>query len=278
LTAFETIKYETDETVAIITLNRPDRLNAMSSELCVELATAIEQADADEEIKVLVVTGAGGRAFSSGYDIGDDSQPAVGEYGVADARVVMEHGLEFTYAPWRCSKPVIAMIDGYCLGGGLEFVQMCDIRYASDDAQFAVIETRFGTGLATMAMPWILGARSRELIYTGDRFGADQALEIGLVNRVFPKAHLRERTLRIAKRMGLVPLNTLQWNKRAINQAYETMGMGSALQYGLEACAIMDATPSPEYIEFDEVMRADGLKAAIKWRDSRFAALEDDWT
>lgn len=275
-TEYTTIQYEVDDRVAIITLDRPDRLNAMSYELCEEVSAAIARADADDTVKVLIITGAGGKAFSAGYDIKDDpNELELGQYGVADARVRLTHDLEYTYAPWRCSKPVIAMIDGYCLAGALEFVQMCDIRYASDDSRFAVIETRFGTGLATLAMPWILGARCRELIYTGDMIGASEAAQMGLINRVVPKAELRSQTIRLAKRMSLVPLQTLQWNKRAINHTFETMGFSAALQYGLEACAIMDGTASPEYIEFGQIARAQGLKAAIRWRDSRFAEFED---
>jgi enoyl-CoA hydratase/carnithine racemase len=274
---FETILYEVDDRIAVITFNRPDRMNAMSIKLCEEVSAAIAQADADDNIKVVIVTGAGGRAFSAGYDIKDDpdDKMELGNAGVVEGRWRLNHDLQYTYSPWRCSKPVIAMIDGYCLAGALEFAQMCDIRYASEDSQFAVIETRFANGVATLAMPWILGARCREIIYTGDKISADEALRIGLINRVFPKDELRDQTIRIAKRMALIALPTLQWNKRAINHTFETMGFSAALQYGLEACVMMDATPSPESVRFGEISRAEGLTAAIRWRDGQFAELED---
>jgi enoyl-CoA hydratase/carnithine racemase len=125
-----------------------------------------------------------------------------------------------------------------------------------------------------LAMPWILGARCRELIYTGDKIRADEALTLGLVNRVFKKADLRSSTMQIAQRMARVSLSTLQWNKRAINHTFEVMGFSASLEYGLEACVMMDVTPSPESVRFGEITRSDGLTAAIRWRDSQFAPFE----
>ena len=91
----------------------------------------------------------------------------------------LQDGVEYTFSVWNCSKPVIAMIDGYCLAGGLEFVQMCDIRYASDTSHFGVVSTRFANGVATLAMPWIIGPHCRELIYSGDTIDASEALRLG---------------------------------------------------------------------------------------------------
>jgi enoyl-CoA hydratase/carnithine racemase len=268
---YEAITYETDERVALIAFNRPKQHNAFNEPLRREIPEAVRRADTDPNIRVIVVTGAGGKSFSAGYDLKElpESQPPI------DAlRDRMASDCEFTYAVWRCSKPTIAMIDGWCLGGALEFAQMCDIRYCSDDSKFAVIETRFSFGIATLVMPWIMGQRARELIYTGDMFGADEALRLGLINRVFPKADLRAETMKIAKRMSQVALACLQWNKRALNQTLETQGFGNALRYGVEACSMMDATETPEYRHFEELRRSRGLGAALQWRDSLFAEYE----
>jgi enoyl-CoA hydratase/carnithine racemase len=269
--SYEAITYETDGRVAVISFNRPKQHNAFNAPLREEIPRAVRRADEDQEIRVVVIAGAGGKAFSTGYDLKElpETQPPIGEL-----RDRMASDLEYTYCVWRCSKPVIAMIDGWCLGGALEFAQMCDVRYCSDDSQFAVIETRFSFGIATLIMPWIMGARSRELIYTGDTFGAEEALRLGLVNRVFPKANLRTETVKIAKRMSQVALACLQWNKRAINQTYETMGIGPAMRYGVEACSILDSTETPEYRHFEALRRKEGLAAALKWRDSLFAQFE----
>jgi len=269
---FETLLYETEERVAKITLNRPERMNALSQTLCQEVMAALAAADADPDIRVIVIGGAGGKAFSTGYDIKESiagpkrSEPAWRDRLAADLR--------FCYAPWECSKPVIAVIDGFCLAGALEFAQMCDIRYCSDDSQFGVLESRFAAGIVTMIMPWILGPDCRELIYTGDMFGAGEARDRGLVTRVFPKADLHAESMKIAHRMSRVAIECLVWNKRSINQAFETMGLRSALGYGLEACAQLDRSNAPEFLMFDKIRREQSLKEAIEWRKAQFAPYE----
>jgi enoyl-CoA hydratase/carnithine racemase len=269
---YEQLLYSVDDRVAKVTLNRPERHNALSKLLVDEIIAVLAEADADPEVRVIVITGAGGKAFSAGYDIKESA--AAPKRTLAEWRARMQKDLKFTYSAWDCSKPVIAMIDGFCLAGALEFAQCCDLRYCSEDSTFGVVETRFSNGIATMMMPWILGTRCRELIYTGDRFGAGEAHRLGLVDRVFAKAELEAETIRIAKRMSRVAADCLKWNKRAINQTFETMGLRAAIQYGSEACAIMDATGSPEAAEFDRIRRADGLGAALQWRDSQFAPFE----
>ena len=116
--------------------------------------------------------------------------------------------------------------------------------------------------------------RCRALLYTGDIFDAGEAYRLGLVDKVFPKADLAAETLKIARRMSRVSTDCLKWNKRAINQTFEIMGLRSAIQYGSEACAIMDATGSPEAEQFDSIRRSKGLGEAMKWRDAQFAQFE----
>ena len=272
---YKTITYGVDDRVAVITFNRPERMNAMSLELCAEVKHAVQAADDDRDVRVVIVTGAGGKAFSAGYDLDDPAEAAVrGKRTPSDWRDRLNHDLQYTYSVWRCSKPVVCMINGYCLAGALEFAQMCDLRYCSDDSKFGVVETRFSNGIATLAMPWVIGPLSREYIYTGDMFGAEEALRIGLVNRVFPKADLEKETMKIAKRMSRVALAALQWNKRAVNTTFEAMGFNAAMQYGVEACSLLDATETPEFKAFEEIRKAKGLTEAIKWRRALFAPYE----
>ena len=269
---YETLLYAADDRVATIAFNRPHRMNAFSKALCAELIHAVRAADQDPEVRVVVITGKGGKAFSAGYDIKESAEAPA--RGLAEWREKLGQDLAFTYSVWDCTKPVIAMIDGFCLAGALEFAQMCDMRYASEDSRFGVVETRFGGGIATYVMPWILGARSRRLIYTGDLIDAKEAFRLGLLDGVFPKADLERETLKVARRMSRVALQALRWNKRAINQTFEAMGFRMALQYGLEACAILDSTESPEGKTFDELRRSKGLSEALKWRDALFAPYE----
>jgi enoyl-CoA hydratase/carnithine racemase len=270
--SYQQLLYAVDDRVARITLNRPERLNALSKLLVDEVMTALAEADADPEVRVVVIAGAGGRAFSAGYDIKESAEAP--RRTLPEWRARMQKDIKFTYAPWDCSKPVICMIDGFCLAGALEFAQCCDLRYCSDDARFGAVEARFSNGIATMIMPWILGNRCRELIYTGDLFAADEAHRLGLVDRVFPKASLEAETIKVARRISRVSADCLKWNKRAINQTFEIMGLRSAIQYGSEACAIMDATGSPEAAQFDAIRREKGLGEALRWRDSVFAPYE----
>lgn len=269
---FGTLIYAIDDHVAIITLNRPERMNAFSLELCGEVKAALAEADRDPAVRVVVVTGAGGKAFSAGYDIKDGDEGM--KEGLAAWSERLQADLAFTYAPWNCTKPVIAMIDGYCLAGALEFVQMCDMRYCTPESKFGVVETRFSAGIATLAMPWIVGARCRELVYTGDTIDGAEAHRLGLVNRVMPRATLRAETMKIARRMSQVALACLQHNKRAINGSYRIMGFDGALAYGNELAAMMDATVTPEYKAFEDIRRKDGLTAAIRWREQQFRQFE----
>jgi len=270
--AYSTITYEIDDRVAVITFNRPERLNAFSLDLRTEVVDAVTRADHDPDIRVLVIAGAGDRAFSAGYDIKQSAEAP--RKTVAEWRDRLAGDYDFTFSVWSCSKPVIAMINGYCLAGALEFAQMCDIRYCSADSVFGVVETRFSNGVVTMIMPWVVGARARELIYTGDKIDAAEAHRIGLVNRVFPKENLRQETMKVAKRMSQVALSCLQWNKRSINNVYDAQGFQAAMRYGLEACTIMDASGSPEYDKFDELRRSKGLNEALQWRDDQFRRYE----
>ena len=141
--------------VLVVTIDREERMNALSQKLCAELPAAIHAADQSDDVRVVVITGAGGKAFSAGYDIKESAEAP--KRTLTEWRERLNRDLVFTFAPWNCSKPVIAMIDGFCLAGALEFAQMCDIRYCSDTSKFGVVETRFSNGIATYIMPWILG-------------------------------------------------------------------------------------------------------------------------
>jgi enoyl-CoA hydratase/carnithine racemase len=268
---YTTLLVEIDDRVATVTIDRPARMNAFSDELTVEYRRVMEELDTDDNVRVVVVTGAGGRAFSAGYDLKD--------YPGKKRNVEQINGRyldqqNFLLSNWRCSKPVIAMIDGYCLAGGLEFALCCDIRYCSDVSKIGVLESRFAGGIGTMMAPWILGNKCRELIYSGDILEADEALRIGLVDRVFPKHKLREESMRIAKRMSRVAASCQRWNKRAINQAFETMGLLTALRHGADLASILRIAGSPERDKFDELRTNESLQAALKWRADQFAPFE----
>jgi enoyl-CoA hydratase len=270
---YETILYQVDDRVAVLTLNRPERMNSFNLRLREEVVAALKSAGADSEVRVVVIKGAGGKAFSAGYDIQETAASAK-KRTLEDWHMILGEEYEFCMSPWRCPKPVIAQIEGHCLAGGLEFAQLCDVRYAAEGSRFGVVETRFSNGILNLVMPWILGARCRELIFTGDTFDTAEALRLGLINRVFPKPDLDREVMKIAKRMSRVAMACLTWNKRAINHTFETMGFNAAMQYGFEACTIMDATETPEYKAFNALRAGQGLGAALKHLKDTFAPYE----
>lgn len=269
---YETINFEKNDRVAVITLCRPERLNAFNLKLEDEFQAALKEAERDTDVRVIVVRGAGERAFSSGYDLIEETEQE--EFSPAAWAERLARDFDFTLSVWRCPKPTLAAIRGYCVAGGMEFAGMCDIRYCSDDAQFGVVETRFSSGVVTQILPWIVGAQCRELIYTGDIFGAEHAREIGFVTRVFPAHVLDEQVLKIAKRISMVSSQCLIRNKQAINGTFEIMGMQAALKAGLNVATILDSARTPEYSRFDEIRRTRGLRAALEWRASQFAPFE----
>lgn len=267
--------YERDGRLAVITFNRPAVHNAITYDMIARFLEAIGRADADPEVRVVVVKGAGERAFSVGYDIKRTRDDPRANRGIPEWREAAARDFRFTFAPWECTKPVVAMIRGYCLAGALELAQMCDVRIASTDSKLGVVETRFSTGVATMIMPWIIGAaRARELILTGDTIDAHEAYRIGLVNHIYPADRVEAETLRFARRMSMVALDCLRTNKRAINHTMEAMGFRAAMTYGLEACVMLDASGTPEFRQFDVLRREQGLKAALSWRDGLFKPYE----
>jgi enoyl-CoA hydratase/carnithine racemase len=123
-------------------------------------------------------------------------------------------------------------------------------------------------------MPWLIGQRSRALIYSGDTITANEAFRLGLVDKVFPKPALQAEVTKIAKRMSRVSLECLQMNKKALNNSFETMGLRQAIAYGAEVCALMDSIGSPEASQFDLIRREKGMAAALKWRAEQFAPYE----
>lgn len=269
---YQTLALTVDDRVASLTLNRPDRMNAFSDELLEEFKHAIASIDKDEDVRVVIVSGAGGKAFSAGYDLQDTA--GAPKRSIAELHERYAWQQTFNLSVWHCKKPVIAMIDGYCLAGALELAACCDIRYCSDTSRIGALEARFGGGMGTLMLPWILGNKCRELVYTGDILPAAEALRIGLVDRVFPQADLAAETMRIAKRMSRVAATCQTWNKRAINQTFEIMGLHAALRQGIDAASILRAIGSPEREKFDELRRTEGLSAALAWRKALFAAFE----
>ncbi len=179
--------------------------------------------------------------------------------------------VEFELTPWDCSKPVIAMVRGYCLAGSCELAMMCCVTFASETAKFGEPEIRFSSSPPALIMPWLVGLKkARELLYTGDLIDAEEAARFGMINRVFPDDQLEAETLRYARRAAAISLEGLKITKASINRGAEIAGFREALRYGSRA-ARFSTPPRPRPPgNSSEVRERDGLGAAIRWRESQF--------
>lgn len=253
---------------AWITLNRPDKLNAMNGELVRELRERLREAEDDHDVKVVVLTGAG-RAFSSGYDISEEVKDTI--QGADEWRTVLAEDVELAMELWALSRPTIAAVRGWCLAGACELAMACDMVVATEDARFGEPEIRYGSGPVALLMPFILGQKkTNELLFTGDTIDAQEALRCGLINRVVPADGLEAGVGELVGKIAPTPLPILRLTKLALVRAYEAMGLRSAVATNLDLSAILNAAETPEQREFDRIVGAQGLKAALRWRDARY--------
>ena len=267
----ETIRFERRaDRIAVITLNRPERLNAISRRMIGEVGKALDVVEADADLRVVVVHGAG-RAFCSGFDLKDDAaaQPS----GIATWRALLKQDFDFLIRFWDLSKPTIAAVHGYCLAGGCELAMACDITIAAENAIFGEPELRFGSVITALMMPWLIGPkRTKELLLTGqDRIPAAWAEKIGLINRTVPDANYLDEALTVAGQIARIDPDAVAMTKQSINRTFETMGLREALRANLDIAVQIENLATPERREFQEITRREGLKAAIAWRDARFA-------
>jgi enoyl-CoA hydratase len=246
-----------------LTLNRPAKLNAISRELREALTAAIEEATNDDRVRVIALAGAG-RAFCSGYDLSEGQPDNAWAW-----RAVLAEDVAATLAVWRCPKPVIAQVHGYALAGGLELAMACDLIVASDDARLGEPEIRFGSAPVTLLMPFLIGQKkTRELLMTGDLIDAREAERIGLVNRVVAAEQLEAEVDALADRLARVPPDVMAPTKLMLNRAMEVAGFAEAVELGLDIQSFVNMSETSR--AFDEIVRRDGLKAALAWRDERY--------
>ena len=271
---YETIRLARAGTVALLTLARPERLNAIDRRMLGELHEALDAVERDDDLRVVVVKGAGGN-FSSGFDLKEqmEARPS----GPQAWREILDRDFSTIMRFWHLRKPTIAAVQGYCLAGGCELALCCDITIAAEDAVFGEPELKFGAGIVVMILPWLVGPkRAKEIILTGaDRIGAAEAARIGLINRVVPSAALESAALALARHIAIIDPELVQQTKRAINQSVETMGLVEALKAALDIDLAVEGKSSEDKRRFMEIARKEGLRKAIAWRDARFGESVD---
>lgn len=267
---FRNIRYDVADRVAQLVLNRPERLNALDKATLVEINAAMDTAEADADVRVIVVSGAG-RAFSSGFDL--KAQMEARPEGAAAWREILDLDFDTTMRFWNSPKPTIAAVHGACLAGAFELALSCDITIATEDAIFGEPELKFGAGIVTLLLPWMTGPKQakRIILSADDRIPARDALAMGLVSQVVAPGTQLDEALRTARGIALMDPNLVAETKKALNRTYEIQGMQTALRTALDIDHGIESHGSPDKRAFMDVARERGMRAAIAWRDARFA-------
>ena len=277
---YRDVIYETDGRLAFVTLNRPEKLNALSNNLRGEVMDAMREAEHNPEVGVIVLKGAG-RSFSAGYDLsparaagsGDLVNPRshLPETGTTHPgpQTWSRHVVMTNWTIWELAKPVVAQVHGHCLAGGTELASICDFRIVADDAQVGYPPVRAMTTMDMMWSPWHLPpAKAREFAYVGDSFSGTEMARLGWANYAVPGDQLDEFTDEFARRMAHVDNDMLMYSKRAVNRQYESMGIRHGLASGTEIQALSALRPAAS--EWGRRVAEDGLKGALEWRDGPF--------
>ncbi len=273
--AYETIIYEKADRIARITLNRPEKLNALSVQLRSEIVDAVKDAERDEDVNVIVAKGAG-RAFSSGYDI--SPSPRRQEYMRQaqqsnirrDIDGMMSGIVDVWNTIWNCRKFIISQVHGYCLAGGTDFDLHTDIIVCAEDAQFGFPAGRAMGTLPTHMWTYMVGPQwAKYAIATGNSIDGKTAERIGLVWKAVPRDMLEEEVNRLAETLAKIPYGLLAALKRIVNIAVDMMGRNLVQQLACEGDAIAHLDPAVK--EFGEIAAEKGLKGALDWRDGKFS-------
>lgn len=237
---------ETDDPapgVRRITLNRPEKRNAINNGMRAELFAALEAADVDTTVHVSIIRGAG-VCFSSGYDLKQVGREERPYYTAGGDGSWSRHVTEGWVHIWDLAKPVIAQVHGYAMAGGTELVAACDLVYVADDATFSYPVVRVISPPDFQYQPWLVGMRNAmELVLTGDPVTGDDAVRMGLANRAFPVDELEAKVIGIAERIAGVPAELLQINKRSVHRAMEIMGIRTGIRAGSELQGLASQLP-----------------------------------
>jgi enoyl-CoA hydratase len=251
-----------------VTLNRPEKRNALNNPLRAALLDALTAADTDDDVSVTIVRGAG-KCFSAGYDLGGGNEGTeLPFYTAGGDGQWPRHVTAGWMGIWDLAKPVIAQVHGYCLAGGSELATGCDLVYVADDAKIGYPAVRFGVPDMHFH-PWTVGFRTAmEMMLTGDSISGVEAARLGWANRSFPEEELDDRVVEIAERIALMPRDVVQLNKRVVHRQMEVMGLRTGIRLGTELCAL--GTHQQSMHEFIKQISDGGLTTALTERDQSF--------
>ena len=266
--SFETIELVQHGPVAVITLNRPSKLNAINATMIDEINRALDELEGIDGVHAIVVNG-NGRAFCSGFDL--QAGAAANRSSEAEWRKAIDADLDIIMRFWHCSKPTIAALHGYVLAGGFEIALACDMSICDTTALFGEPELRFGSSIVALLLPWYVNPkRAKKMLLTGqDRMSADEALQHGIVNEVVIEGEALQRGIALAREVALMDPDSVKLTKQAINQTYEIMGLGKALRMGADTSVRIETLETELRKHFNQILRSEGMKAALAWREAR---------
>ena len=260
--------------IARIVLNRPEKRNALNDILLREIPQALYELDRDDDVRVIILSGAG-----AGFCAGADLMFLTENPGIMKSRREKAGVGDMLAAIGKIGKIVIAQVHGFCIAGGCATASFCDLRICSEDALFGAPEIRIMGPYIQGVWPWIFGmTKARELLYTGNLIDAEEAYRLGFVNKVVSMDKLDEEVNKLAQTISKVPAAVVEYNKRLINMAYDLMNIRQVMERSseLEASCLTSLKSLPEVAQFQKIREEQGLNAAIKWNNARFAE-EDGW-
>ena len=235
------------EKISRITLNRAKKRNSLSANLRAELFEVLEKNDQDENVSATIIRGSG-KAFSAGYDLTGNPDEKDPYYTASGLGYWPRHVVDGCFKIWDLAKPVIAQVHGYCLAGGTELAQSCDLIYVADDAIIGYPVVRNISPPDNQFYPWVVGMRkSMELMLTGNSMSGEEAVKCGFANQSFPATKLDEEVLKIAINVAGVPQDVQQFNKRAVHRQMEAMGIRSGIRAGTEMQQLSMHTKSAKF-------------------------------
>jgi enoyl-CoA hydratase len=263
---YSAIIYQIKDRVAFITLNRPEKRNAMNGQLLGELDAALADAETDRNVRIIVIQGAG-PSFCAGYDLTPTST-ANGAPSLMADRAAELRNIRRWLRMLDIGKPIIAKVHGYAVAGGIELAMMCDLVVATEDSKFGYPIVR-GTGTPpTLIFPWLIGLRlTNELLFTGRLVSGREAVEMRMINRAVPADKLEAELQTLLDSMLAAPADLTELIKFGIQQQYEIMGIRAGIRASFEVHIVGHHAESVQ--EFHQIRQEQGLKAALSWRDDR---------
>lgn len=260
------ILYEKKDSIGVITLNRPDKRNALNSELLNGLGDYLHQANDDPEVKVIVIRGAGEKAFTAGFDLKESMNNNITD--IVERRADTQHELDFFRYLWYLPKPVISAVQGYCIGGGNTIALMSDLIIAADNATFGNPEIVLGYTPEIPVELWKLPFnKAVEWYFEGKYFTGEEMREMGVVNEVVPFEKLEERTMEVARQVARIPAESMGMMKHAIRKMYDIRGFSNTLDYCAEMFNLSRTNMQKKDMgDFRDSINKGGLKSALNER------------